>query len=80
MHAPSEDPADIERVFRGLYAFFHLQENAQDTAQLNSKRSKTMGAYVYCIYFDCTSVIQPIEIVSQSGSPHRLVAFNDISF
>ena len=56
MHAPSEDPADIERVFRGLYAFFLLQENAQYTAQLNSKRSKTMGAYVYCIYFDCTSV------------------------
>ena len=39
------DPADIERVFRGLHAFLHLQENAQNTTQLNSKRSKTMRAY-----------------------------------
>ena len=46
------------------YAFLYLQENPQDAAQLNSKRSKTMRAYVYCIYFDCTSIIQPVEIVS----------------
>ena len=39
---PSEDPADIGRVFRGLYTFLHLQENSQNTAQLNSKRSKIM--------------------------------------
>ena len=27
-----EGPADIERVFSGLYAFLHLQENAQNSA------------------------------------------------
>ena len=42
MHEPSEDPADIGRVFRVLCVFLHLQENAQNTAQLNSERSKTM--------------------------------------
>ena len=42
MHDPSEDPANIGRVFRGLHAFLHLQENDQNTVHLNSKRSKTM--------------------------------------
>ena len=47
---PSEDPANAEKVIRGLYTFLHLQENAQNTAQLNIKRGKTMRAYVYCTY------------------------------
>ena len=66
MHDPSEDPDNIERVFRGLYAFLHLQENTQNTVQLNSKHNKTMQAYNHCIYSDYTSNIQPVEIVSQS--------------
>ena len=37
--------------------FLHLQENDQSTAQLNSKRSKTLWSYVHCIYYDCTSII-----------------------
>ena len=74
MYDPSEDPAYVERVFHGLYAFLHLQENAQNTAQLNSKRSKTMRPYVHCIYSDYSSIIQSVEIVCQAVSPHRSVS------
>ena len=80
MYHPSEDPANIGRVFRGLYAFLHLQEHTQHTAQLNSKRNKTMQAYNHCLYSDYTSYIQSVEIVSQSVSPSRSVAFNDMVF
>ena len=69
MYDPSKDPADIERVFGNLYyAFLHLQENARNTVQLNSKRNKTMRAYKHCnvhTYSDYTSNIQSVEIVSQ---------------
>ena len=77
---PPKSPADIERLFRGLYAFLYLQENAQNIAQLNSKRNKAMRAYKHCIYSDYTSDIQSFEVVSQSFSPHRSVAFNDMAF
>ena len=30
MYDPSEDPADIEIAFRGLYAFINLQENVRN--------------------------------------------------
>ena len=39
MYDPLKDPADIERVSRGLYVFLHLQEIAQNIAQRNSKGS-----------------------------------------
>ena len=52
MYGPSEDPADIESVPL-FVCLSHLEENAQSTAQLNSKRSKTMLAYVHSY---CTSI------------------------
>ena len=65
MYDPSKDPADIERVFRNLYyAFLHLQENAQNTVQLNSKRNKTMRAYKHCN----VHTLITLQIYSQSKS------------
>ena len=80
MLIPNEYPAVIETVFRCLCAFLQLQENVQNTTQLNWKSSKTLRTCVYRIYSDCTSVIQSVEIASQSVSPYRLVAFDDMAF
>ena len=70
-------------TFRGLYVFLNLQENVRNTAQLNSERRKAMRAYVYyicSIYFDCISIKQSVEIVSQSVRVDYVVAFNDMAF
>ena len=65
MYDPSKNPADIERVFSNVYyAFFHLQENAQNTVQLNSNRNKTMRIYKHCN----VHTLITLQIYSQSKS------------
>ena len=76
MYNPSEDPADIERVFRILYTFLNLQENAQNTAQSDCAKAKHCEhTRIVYTYSEPTSIIQPIGTVSQSVSPHRASRF-----
>ena len=73
MHAPSEDPADIWRVFRGLYAFLRLQEDDQNTVRLRGRMAGWSGELV------SLPVIRRLRVQFPSPPSHATLPTNGAS-